>query len=279
MPDLLLPLCRVQAVLLIGLVAAQADAQVPSQAAMEPMPGLHVSYERFGPEGIATPPGRFDGALATPLGTLRTSVHAVPAGEQHFQRGDTSFEWAAPVLGGQLQLRDLQAGGTAAAWRTRLDAGLTAKTECDWTPARSGQALQLTQDLGDGHVAQALLSTAKTAAGQGARWDFEILQAAGGSRWNAGIEAAEEGYVSAAGAQEARAGVRVGTQLRLFPHAWMEARYALQLRGDVQEPASWVMVGTRFDLPRRVSLATSVETDANAYHKASLTLAMPLELR
>jgi hypothetical protein len=39
------------------------------------------------------------------------------------------------------------------------------------------------------------------------------------------------------------------------------------------------MLGTRLDLPRRASLATAVETDADARHKASVTLTVPLEPR
>jgi len=276
--DLLLARCRWTAGLLVGLAAAHADAQT-SRAVMEPLSGVEVSYERLGPEGSASPPGRFDGALATPVGTLRTTVHAAPAGEQRFRRGDTSFEWATPVLGGQLQLRDLQAGGTAAAWRAQLGAGLTAESECEWTSVRSGQALRLRQDFGEGNAAQAVLSGSKTANGQGSRWDFEVVRNTGMARWRAGVDMADPGYVSAAGGAEPRAGVRLGTQWRLFEHMWMEARYARQLRGEGEDRVSSVMLGTRFDLPGRLSLATGLETDANELHRASVTLAVPLEIR
>ena len=117
MPDLLLPRRRVHAALLIGFAAAHAHAQTPvsNRALLEPLAGVQVSYERPGPDGSASPPGQFEGSLATPAGTLRTTVHAVPLAKQQFQRGDTSFEWATRVLGGQLQVRDLNAGGTAVA--------------------------------------------------------------------------------------------------------------------------------------------------------------------
>jgi len=59
----------------------------------------------------------------------------------------------------------------------------------------------------------------------------------------------------------------------------MEARYTRQVRWDAQEPVSSVMLGTRFDLPRRLSLVTGLETDAGDRHKASLTLSVPLEPR
>lgn len=278
MADLLLPLRRVPAAALIALAAAPAGAQT-SRAVLQPLAGVHVAYERLGPAGNASPPGRFEGSLATPFGTLRTTVHAVPSGDQRFQRGDTSFEWATEVLEGLAQLRDLQAGGTVAAWGGRLDAGLTARTECDWTRIRTGQSLQLKQDFGSGNAAQALLASSRTAAGQGTRWDLELTQESGPARWNAGFEAADPAYVSATGGQEARAGVRVGTQWRLLPFTRLEARYSVQLRGDAERPASWVTLGTRFDLPRRLSLVTSVETDAREFHKASLTLAAPLEFR
>ena len=102
------------------------------------------------------------------------------AHEQHFQRGETSFELATPVFGGQLQFREIDAGGAAAAWRARLDAGLSAESRHEWTPVRSGQALKLQQQLGQGHVAaQALLSNSKTAGVQGARWDVEFAQEIG----------------------------------------------------------------------------------------------------
>lgn len=279
MPHLLLIRCRLHAALFIGLAAANAHAQsVPNRAVMEPLPGAHVSYERFGPEGSASPPGQFEGSVATPAGTFRTTVHAVPLAEQQFQRGDTSFELATPVFGGQVQLRELQAGGTVAAWRGRLGASRTAETESEWTPARSAQALKLNQDFGEGRVARALLSSSKTSAGQGSRGEFEFIQDMGRSRWNAGIDAAEQGYVGAGGGPEAGVGVRLGAQWLLLPHTRLEAGYKSRLRSDADRPASSVLLATRYELPRRLSLVTSVETDANI-HKASLTLAMPLEVR
>jgi hypothetical protein len=269
----------VHAALLIGLAAAQADAGAPTsnRAVLEPLSGVQLSYERLGPDGSANPPGNFEGSLATPAGTLRTTMHAVPLGEQQFQRGDTSFEWTR-VFGGQLQVRDLQAGGTAAAWRGRLDASLTAEAESEWTPLRSAKALRLNQNFGDGGVAKTLLSNSRTAAGQRSRGDFEIIQETGISRWNAGIDAAEKGYVSAGGGSESGIGVRLGAQWVFLPHSRMEARYTRQLSREAEEPACSVILGTRFDLPRGLSLATSVESAAND-RKASLTLAVPLEIR
>ena len=281
MPALLLRWCRVPAALWIGLAAAHADAQTaPSnRAVMDPLSGVQLSYERLGSESTASTPGRFDGSLATPVGTLRTTVHAAPVGERNFQRGDITFDWPAPVLGGQVQVRDLQAGGTAAAWRARLDTGLAAETQCEWTPVRSNQALQLKQNFEDGYMARALLSRSRTAAAQGSRWDVEIGQEMGRSSWNAGIDAADSSYVSAGGGPEPRVGVRLGTQWLLLPHSRIELRYTLQVRGDAEERASTLMLGTRFDLPLRVSLVTGVETDTNDRHKATLTLAVPLEIR
>jgi hypothetical protein len=271
---------RVPAALCVGLAAAHAGAQTiaPNRAEIEPVPGVQVSYERLGQDSGASTPGRFDGALATPAGTLRTTVRAVPAGQQ-FQRGDTTFELPTPIFGGQLQVRELVAGGTAAAWRAQLDAGLTAQTQCDWTPLRSGQALQLQQDFGEGHVIQALLSSSQTATAQGARWGVEFTQASGLARWSAGIDAAERNYIAASGGPEARVGVRLGGQWPLFQHTRMEARYSRQIRWDTAEPVSSVMVGTRFDLPWRLSLVTGLEADGDDRHKASLTLTVPLEPR
>jgi hypothetical protein len=275
------PRYRLSVALLVGLTVAHVGAQtMPSnRAVIEPAAGVEVSYERFGPDDSASPPGRFDGSVVTPAGTLRTMVRAVPAGERHFQRGDTTFELPNPVLGGQLQVRELEAGGTAAAWRARVDAGLTAETQYEWTPVRSGQALKLQQDFREGNGAQALLSSSRTTAAQGSRWDFEFTHATGLSRWSAGIDAAESSYVSASGGREPRVGVRLGTQWLLFPHARMEARYTRQVRWYSEEPASSVMLGTRFDLPSRLSLVTGVETDAADRHKASLRLTVPLEPR
>jgi len=244
---------------------------------MEPLSGVQVSYERLGPHDSDSPPGQFEGSVATPAGTLRTTVHAVPLGREPFQRGDISFDWATRVLGGQLQLRDLGTGGTAAAWHGRIDADLTADTRFEWTPVRSGQVLRLNQNFGDGWAATALLSASSSASGQGSRGEFEVVQDAGRSRWNAGIDAAGPGYVAAGGGPEHGVGGVMGAQWLVMPNTRLEARYKWKLRSDAAPPAS-VMLGTRFDLPRRLSLVTSVETDANQ-HKASLTLAVPLQIR
>jgi len=280
--SLLLPFRhRVLAALIVGLAAGHALAQtIPSgRAVMEPLSGVQVSYERSGSDMSASPPGRFDGSVVTPAGTLRTTVRAVTAGERHFQRGDTTYELPAPVFGGQVQVRELEAGGTAAAWRARLDAGLTAATLCEWTAIRSGQALQLQQDFGDGQLAQALLSNSRTAAAQGARWDVEVTQVTTLTRWSAGVDAAERSYVSASGGPEPRVGVRLGTQWLLFPHARVEARYTRQVRWDAEEPLQSVALGTRFELPWRLSLLTGVETDTADNHRASVTLTVPLQVR
>jgi hypothetical protein len=279
--DLLPPPRRVHAVLLIGFAAAHAHAQSagPNRAVLEPLAGVQVGYERQGPEGSPSAPGQFDGSLATPAGTLRTTVHAVPLAKQQFQRGDISFEWPTRVLGGQLLVRELQAGGTAAAWRGRLDASRTAETECEWTPNRSAQALRLNQDLGGGSAATARLSSSSTVAGQGSRGEFEIVEVAGRWRWNAGIGASEQGYVAAAGGPEPGVGGLVGAQWLLLPYTRLEARYKWKLGSDAEKPRSSVLLATRFDLPRRLSLVTSVETTEASDHKASLTLAMPLEIR
>jgi hypothetical protein len=271
---------RLSAALFAALAAAHAGAESPNRATLEPLAGVEVSYERFGPAASASPPGRFEGSFATPAGTLRTTVHAVPSGERHFQRGPASFELANPVFGGQLQFRELDAGGAAAAWRARLDAGLSAESHYESTPARSGQALKLQQQFGRGHVAaQALLSTSKAAAVQGSRWDFEFTQEIGLVRWSAGIDAADRSYLSAAGGQEPRVGLRLLTQWRLFPSTRMETRYTRQVRWDAEAAASSIMLGTRFDLPWRATLLTGLESDAEDSHKASLVLTVPLEIR
>jgi hypothetical protein len=272
---------RLPAVLLIALAAVHAVAHAgpSSRAEMQPAPGVQLSYERLGPEDSATAPGRIDSSVATPAGTLRTTVRALPNEERSFQRGDTSFELPNRVLGGQLQLRGPEAGGTAAAWRAPLWTGLTANTQAERTPMRSGQALQLRQELEGGHTAQALLSNSKTATAQGSRWDLEVAEVTGLSRWTAGFEAAESSYVSTSGAREARNGLRLGTQWPLSAQSRMEMRYTRQKHWYSQDPVSSVMVGTRFDLPLRASLATAVETDADSHHKASLTLTVPLEAR
>lgn len=271
---------RISAALFVGLAAAHAGAQSPKRATLEPLAGVAVTYERFGPEASASPPGRFEGSFATPAGTLRTTVHAVPAGERHFQRGSTSFELANPVFGGQLQVRELDAGGAAAAWHARLDAGLSAESHYESTPVRSGQALRLQQQFGQGHVAaQALSSTSRSAAVQGSRWDFEFTQEVGLVRWSAGIDAAERSYVSASGGQEPRVGLRLLTQWRLFPSTRMESRYTRQVRWDAEAAVSTIMLGTRFELPWRSTLLTGLESDAEDNHKASLVLTVPLEIR
>jgi hypothetical protein len=281
-PDLLLPRRRVHAALLIGFAAAHAHAQtqtpVSNRAVLEPLAGVQVRYESPGPDGSASSPGQFESSLATPAGTLRTTVHAVPLAKQQFQRGDMSFEWADRVLDGKLQVRDLKTGGAAAAWRGRLDASRTAETECEWSPVRSGQSLRLDQNLGDGRAATARLSSSSTVAGQGSRGEFEIVQDSGRWRLNAGIDAAEQGYVAAAGGPESGVGGLMGAQWLLLPHTRLEARYKWKLRSDAEKPPSSVLLATRFDLPHRLSLVTSVETAASD-HKASLTLAVPLEIR
>lgn len=281
MPYLPAPPYRMTAALVVGLTAAPAGAQTvsPERAVIEPAPGVQVSYERFGPDTSASPPGRFDGTLLTPAGTLRATLHAVPVGEQHFQRGDISFELPTQVFGGQLQLRELQAGGTAAAWHARLDAGLTAETQSEWTPVRSGQALKLQQQFGESNVAQALLSSSRTTAAQGSRWDLEVTQVSGLARWSAGIDAAERSYVSASGGSEPRVGVRLGTQWLLLPHTRVEARYTRQARWDAEQPVASVMLGTRFELPWRLGLVTGLEMDSEDRHKASMMLTVPLQPR
>jgi hypothetical protein len=264
---------RLSVVLIALLAVTHAGAQsVP----LELVPGVKLSYERLGPDD-ATAPGRVDGSVATPAGTLRTTVRALPSEERSFQRGDTTFEPSTRIFGGQVQLRELEAGGTGAAWSTRLGTGLAAKTEGERSSARSAEALQLQQELDGGHVARALLSSSRTATEQGSRWDLEVAKITGLSRWSAGIESAARSYVSASGGSEPRAGVRLGTQL--LPQSWTELRYTRQARWDAEEPVSSVMLSTRFDLPRHASLATTVETDADARAKASLTLTVPLEPR
>jgi len=284
--DLLLPGCRLYAALRIGLIGivglvaahAHAQSQAPSRAVLDPLPGVQVSYERLGPEGSASPPGRLEGSLATPVGTLRTTVHAAPLAEQQLQLGDTSFDVESRVFGGQLQVRGLHAGGTVATWRGRLGADSTAETDYEWTPVRSGQALRWNHNFGAGVAAAARLSISKTAAGQGSRGEFEVMQDIGRARWNAGIDAPEQSYVGPGGAGEAGVGVLVGAQWLILPHTRFETLYKSKLRSDSEKGASSVLLSTRFDLPRRLSLVTSVETDANA-HKASLAVVVPLEVR
>ena len=278
MADLLL-LGRVSAALCFGLATVHADAQTPPsrRAVMEPLAGVQVSYEPLGPEGSEHRPGRFDGTLPMPFGTLRTTVHAVPVSTQSFQRGDISFEWPTRIFGGQLQLQDLQAGGKAAAWRSRPDGGFTAESQCEWTAVRDAQSLRIKQDLQHGQAAQALLSSSRTANSRGSRLEFGFVHESGPSRWDAGIDAAEPGYVTASGGAAPPVGVRLGAQWALFPHARLEARYTRQVHGGAEDAAS-VMLGTRFVLPGRASLVAGLQTDASD-HKATLTLAMPLEIR
>jgi hypothetical protein len=266
--------------LVLALVTADARAQsaLPSRAQMTPVPGVQIGYERLGAQDDPTPPSRFDGSVATPAGTVKTTVRAEPHDERRFQRGDTTFDLPTDVFGGKLQLRELEAGGTVAAWRTKLG-GLTAQTRDERTAVRKSQQLQLQQSLGGGSTAQALVSNSRTDAAQGSRWDVEVTRATSATRWTAGVDAAERGYVSSSGGLEPRAGVRLGTEWRLVPRARLEARYTHQLRWDVEQPWSSVMVGTRFDLSRRASLTTGVEADSDANHKASVTLTVPLEAR
>lgn len=73
--------------------------------------------------------------------------------------------------------------------------------------------------------------------------------------------------------------MRLAAQWPMFPHARMEARYSRQLRWDTAEPVSALMLGTRFDLPRRFSFATSLETDGEHGHKAWVNVTVLLELR
>jgi hypothetical protein len=128
-------------------------------------------------------------------------------------------------------------------------------------------------------VAQALVSASSTPFVHGSRWDLEFTQAMRGLHWSAGIDAADRDYVSAWGGSEPRVGVRVAAQWQLFAGAWMEARYSRQVRWDTERPVSWGMIGTRFELPYRVHLVTSLETGAEQRPKASLTLSVPLERR
>jgi len=281
MSSLFQPHLRIPAALLLMFAAAHADAQSapPSRAVMVPAPGVQLSYERLGPGDDPEAPGRVDGSVATPAGTLRTTIRATPNEERSFERGDTSFELSKGILGGRVQFREPEAGGAVAAWRAKLGAGLAANTEAERTPVRSGHALQLQQDFDDGHIARALVSSSRTPTAQGSRWDVEVDRIDGLTRWSAGVQGAESSYVSASGAREARTGVRLGTQWVLLPQSRMELRYTRQMQWFASEPASSIMVGTRFDLPLRASLATAVETDTDAHHKASVTLTVPLEAR
>lgn len=275
---LLHPSCICAALVALAATHAGAQTALPSRAEMAPVPGVQIGYERLGAQDDPTPPSRFEGSVATPAGTLRTTVRAEPHEERRFQRGDTTFDLPTQVFGGQLQLRELEAGGTATSWSTQLG-GLKAQTQDERTPVRKSQQLQLRQALGEGSAARALVSSSRTDATQGSRWDLEVTRATSVTRWTAGVDAAERGYVSSSGGLEPRAGVRLGTEWLLVPHARLEARYTHQVRWDAEQPWSSVMVGTRFDLARRASLATGVETDSDARHKASVTLTVPLEAR
>jgi hypothetical protein len=271
----------IAAALFAGLASlpAGAWADPPARAVLEPAPGVQVGYERLGPQDTPSPPGRFDGALATPAGTLRTTVREEPADERRFRRGDTTFDLPASLAPGRIQFRDREAGGAAAEWSAPLGAGLTAEAQGEKTPVRAGQAVQVRQEFGGRQAARAQVSGSKTAAAQGSRWDLEWTRATSQTRWTAGIDAADRSYVSPSGGLEPRAGLRLGTQYLVLPHTTVQARYTRQVRWDAQEPVSAVMFGTRFDLPRRLSLVTGVEMDTEAGHKASATLTVPLEVR
>lgn len=262
----------------MGLVATHAGAEPPAtRAVMQPAPGVEVGYQHLAPEVQTPAPGRFEGALATPAGTLRTTVRVAPDGEYVLRPGDTSFEMPAPVVPGQLQLRALEAGGTAASWRAPLGGGTAAETRAEWTPGRSGQALQLRQDLGRGEAAQALVSQSSTAWAEGSRLDLELTQRAGPLRLTLGADAADRGYVAPSGGTEPRAGLRLGTQWPIASGVRMEARYTRKSHWDAEDPASALMLGTRLALPGRANLATGVEVDTQANHKAQMTLTVPLE--
>jgi hypothetical protein len=209
---------------------------------------------------------------------LRTTVRAEPNQDRQFRRGDTTFELPSPVLEGRLQLREREGGGTAAAWRAGLGSGLSAEAQGEKTPVRSGQAVQLQQAFGS-QVARAQVSSSKAQDAQGSRWDVELTRATTQARFSAGIDAAERTYVSSSGGMEARNGLRLGTQWLVMPHTRMEARYTRQVRWDAVVPLSTVMLGTRFDLPRRMSLVTGVEVDNESRQKATATLTVPLEVR
>ena len=273
------PFC-VPAALVLALVAPHASAQsaLPSRAVMAPAPGVQIGYERLGAQDDPTPSSRFEGSVATPAGTVRTTVRAEPHEERRFQRGDTTFDLPSDLFGGQLQLRELEAGGTATSWSTQFG-GLKAQTQDERTPVRKSQQLQLRHALGEGSTARALVSSSRTDAAQGSRWDLEVTRATSITRWTAGVDAAERSYVSSSGGLEPRTGVRLGTEWLLVPRARLEARYTHQVRWDVEQPWSSLMVGTRFDLARRASLATGVETDSDANHRATVTLTVPLEAR
>ncbi len=267
------------ATLAVGLHALCAHAQTAEhRAVMQPAPALEIGYEHLAPDVEAPGPGRIDGALATPTGTLRTTVHVPPNGEQRWQRGDTSFELPAPVLPGQLQLRGLEAGGTVATWRAPLGGITSGEARAERSSSRTGHALQLQQDLGGGEANRALLEVSSTAATEGSRWDLEWTRYTGLWRWTFGVDAAERGYVSTFGGMEPRTGLRLGTQWPIAAGVRMEVRYARQERWDT-DSTSALMLGTQLALPRRASLTTGLEVDGEARSKAMVTLTVPLEVR
>lgn len=276
--DLSQPLLRTRhglAAALAGLLAMGAGAE--PRAVMQPAPGVEIGYQHLAPEVKTPAPGQFEGSLATPAGTLRTTVRVAPDGEQ-MQPGDTSFDMPAPgVVPGQVQLRALHDGGTAATWRAPLWRGTAAETRTEWKPDRSGQALKLRQDLGGGNAAQALVSQSSTAGAEGSRLDLELTQRAGPLRLTLGADAADRGYVASSGAPEARAGLRLGTQWPVAEGVRMEARYTRKSQWDADDPASALMLGTQLALPGRARLATGVEVDTQANRKAQMTLTVPLE--
>jgi hypothetical protein len=263
----------------LASLPAAAWADPPARAVLEPAPGVQLGYERLGPQDTPSPAGRFDGALPTPVGTLRTTVREEPADERRFRRGDTTFDLPALLAPGRIQLRDREAGGAAAEWGAPLGAGLTAEAQGERTPVRTAQAMQLRQEFGGHQAARAQVSGSKAGAAQGSRWDLEWTRVTSQLRWTAGVDAADRSYVSPSGGLEPRAGLRLGTQYLVMPHTTVQARYTRQVRWDAPEPVSAVMLGTRFDLPRRLSLVTGVEVDSEAGHKASATLTVPLEVR
>lgn len=277
--DLSRPLALVRhglAAALTGLLAMGAGAE--PRAVMQPLPGLEIGYKHLAPQLETPAPGQFEGSVATPAGTLRTSVRVAPDGEYVMQPGDTSFDMPAPgVVPGQVQLRALQDGGTAAAWRAPLGYGTAAETRTEWKPDRTGQALRLRHDLGWGNAAQAQVSKSSTAWADGSRLDLELTQRAGPLRLMLGADAADRGYISPSGGAEPRAGLRLGTQWPLAEGVRMEARYTRKSQWDADDPASALMLGTQLALPGRARLATGVEVDTQANRKAQMTLTVPLE--
>lgn len=261
---------------LVGLLAVSAAAE--PRAVMQPAPGLEIGYQHLAPEVKMPAPGQFEGSLATPAGTLRTTVRVAPDGDYVMQPGDTSFEMPAPgVVPGQVQLRALQDGGTAASWRAPLWHGTAAETRSEWKPHRSGQAFRLRHDLGGGNTARAVVSQSSTADADGSRLDLELSQRAGPLRLTLGAETADRGYVASAGGTAPRAGLRLGTQWPVADGVRMEARFTHKSLWDTDDPASALMLGTQLALPGRARLATGLEVDTQANRKAQMTLTVPLE--